>query len=73
MGIKDLTNPKLIKPLTNAIENIQHTNDIVQIEFGQSSIYLFSQEFISKQLSTSNSNLNSVIFTPNILIPIYQK
>ena len=71
--LKDLTNPKPIKPLTTPSKIIQHTYGIVQIEFDSTSKYSFNQDFISTRSSTSNTNLNSVDFTPKIPIPVYQQ
>ena len=71
--LKDLTNPKLIKPLTTPSKIIQHTDGTIQIEFGLTSKYSFNQDFISTRFSTSNTNLNSVDFTPKIPIPVYQQ
>ena len=71
--LKDLTNPKPIKPLTTPSKIIQHTDGTVQIEFSLTSKYSFNQDFISTRSSISNTNLNSVDFTPKIHIPIYQQ
>ena len=46
---------------------------LVQIEFGPTSKYSFTQDFISSRPSTSNTNLNSVDFTPKIPIYVYQQ
>ena len=67
------TNPKPIKPLITPSKIIQHTNGTVQIEFSPTSKYSFNQDFIFTRSSTSNTNLNSVNFTPKIPILVYQQ
>ena len=71
--LKNLTNSKRIKPLTTPSKIIQQTDGTIQIEFGPTSRYSFTQEFLSARPSTSSTKLNSVNFAQNIPIPIYQQ
>ena len=52
--LKDLTNPKPIKPLTTHSKIIQHTNGTIQIEFNPS----------------SNIHLLKILFLRDILLQI---
>ena len=48
-------------------------DDIVQIEFSSTTKYSFTQDFLFAISSSSNTNLNSVNFTPKIPILVYQQ
>ena len=71
--LKDLVNSKPITPLINPSEIIKHTYSTIQIEFGLSSRNPFVQEHLSSRPFTSNTNLNSVYFNSNVLIPFMKK
>ena len=56
--------------MTTLSKIIQHTDETIQIKFSLTSRYSFTQEFLSTRPSISSTNLNSVNFAQNILIPI---
>ena len=48
-------------------------DDIVPIEFSPTTKYSFTQDFLFARPFSSNTNLNSVDFTPKIPIFVYQQ
>ena len=71
--VEDNIQKLISKPLTTLSKIIQYMDGTIQIKFGPTSRYSSTQEFLLTRSFTSSTNLNSVNFTPNIPIPVYQQ